>query len=114
MGIDPIAEMGKKFGVGIASGLDLPGEKRGLMPDEAFHDRVEKSTGGYQRGMALNTSIGQGSVLMHPLQLAMVYAGLINGGRMIEPRLVERVETADRRVERFAPTEGESPTRTGN
>ena len=114
MGIDPIAEMGKKFGVGIASGLDLPGEKRGLMPDEAFHDRVEKSTGGYQRGMALNTSIGQGSVLMHPLQLAMVYAGLINGGRMIEPRLVERVETADRRVERFAlaPTEGESPTRT--
>ena len=58
------------------------------MPDEAFHDRVEKSTGGYQRGMALNTSIGQGSVLMHPLQLAMVYAGLINGGRMIEPRLL--------------------------
>ena len=114
MGIDPIAEMGKKFGVGIASGLDLPGEKRGLMPDEAFHDRVEKSTGGYQRGMALNTSIGQGSVLMHPLQLAMVYAALVNGGRMIEPRLVERIETADRRVERFAlaPTQGENETRT--
>ena len=102
MGINPIAEMGTKFGVGVASGLELPGEKRGLMPDEAFHDRVEKSTGGYQRGMALNTSIGQGSVLMHPLQLAVVYAALVNGGRIIEPRIVERIETADKRVERFA------------
>ncbi len=102
MGINPIAEMGKKFGVGVASGLELPGEKRGLMPDEAFHDRVEKSTGGYQRGMALNTSIGQGSVLMHPLQLAVVYAALVNGGRIIEPRIVERIETADKRVERYA------------
>ena len=102
MGINPIAEMGTKFGVGVASGLELPGEKRGLMPDEAFHDRVEKSTGGYQRGMALNTSIGQGSVLMHPLQLAVVYAALVNGGRIIEPRVVERIETADKRVERFA------------
>ena len=102
MGINPIAEMGTKFGVGVASGLELPGEKRGLMPDEAFHDGVEKSTGGYQRGMALNTSIGQGSVLMHPLQLAVVYAALINGGRILEPRIVERIETADRRVERFA------------
>lgn len=112
MGLDPIAEMGKKFGVGIVSGLELPGEKRGLMPDEAFHDRVEKSTGGYQRGMALNTSIGQGSVLMHPLQLAVVYAALVNGGRIIEPRLVERIETADRRVERFALAAAETETET--
>jgi len=102
MGINPIAEMGTKFGVGVASGIELPGEKRGLMPDEAFHDRVEKSTGGYQRGMALNTAIGQGSILMHPLQLAVVYAALVNGGRIIEPRVVERIETADKRVERFA------------
>ena len=102
MGLNPIAEMGKEFNLGMTSGLALPGEKRGLMPDEAFHDRVEKSTGGYQRGMALNSSIGQGSVLMHPLQLAIVYAALVNGGKILEPRLVERIETADRRVERFA------------
>jgi penicillin-binding protein 2 len=68
------------------------------MPDEAFHDRVEKSTGGYQKGMALNTSIGQGSVLVTPLQLAVVYAAMANGGVVLEPQLVKRIETADFRV----------------
>ena len=68
------------------------------MPDEAFHDRVEKSTGGYQKGMALNTSIGQGSVLTTPLQLAVIYAAMANGGQMLRPQLVKRIETADFRV----------------
>ena len=70
------------------------------MPDEAFQIAFEKSTGGYQRGMALNTSIGQGSGADASTNWRWLYAALVNGGRMIEPRLVER--NADRRVERFA------------
>ena len=73
MGINEIARAGHEMGVGVQTGIELQGEKRGLMPDEAFHDRVEKSTGGYQKGMALNTSIGQGSVLTTPLQVAVMY-----------------------------------------
>ena len=102
MGINPIAEMGTKFGVGVASGLELPGEKRGLMPDEAFHDRVEKSpvaTSGAWRSIPPSVRARSSCI---PLQLAVVYAALVNGGRIIEPRIVERIETADKRVERFA------------
>ncbi|MBT6179051.1 MAG: penicillin-binding protein 2 [Deltaproteobacteria bacterium] len=98
MGINEIAKAGSELGLGSQTGIELRGEKRGLMPDEAFHDRVEKSTGGYQKGMALNTSIGQGSVLTTPLQMAVIYAAMANGGKMIKPQLVKRIETADFRV----------------
>lgn len=99
-GIDPIAAAGRELGLGRRTGIELRGEKPGLMPDEAFHDRVDRATGGYQRGMAVNTSIGQGSVLMTPLQLAVAYSALANGGRVLKPQLVERIETPDFRVVR--------------
>ncbi len=98
MGIDEIAKAGNEMGLGSRSGIELRGEKPGLMPDEAFHDRVEKSTGGYQKGMALNTSIGQGSVLTTPLQVAVIYAAMANGGKILRPQLLKRIETADFRV----------------
>ncbi len=100
MGINTIAEMGKKLGLGERSGISLRFEKRGIMPDEAFHDRVEKSTGGYQKGMAINTSIGQGSVLMTPLQLGMLYAAMANGGSVLRPQVIHHVDTADFRIRR--------------
>lgn len=98
MGINEIAKAGGRLGLGSQTGIEVRGEKPGLMPDEAFHDRVEKSTGGYQKGMALNTAIGQGSVLVTPLQMAVIYAAMANGGVMIKPQLVKRIETADFRV----------------
>ncbi len=100
MGIQPIAEAGRLFGVGERTGIALRGEKSGNMPDKAYHNRVERRSGGYQRGMALNTSIGQGAVLMTPLQVAVMYAALVNGGRVLEPQLVERIETPDFRIRR--------------
>ncbi|MED5463006.1 MAG: penicillin-binding protein 2, partial [Myxococcota bacterium] len=110
MGIEPIAEAGRFFGVGERTGIALRGEKPGNMPDKAFHNRVERRSGGYQRGMALNTSIGQGAVLMTPLQVAVMYAALVNGGRVLEPQLVERVETPDFRIRRRALVTGQGET----
>ena len=98
MGIEPIADMARRLGIGDRSGVALRGEKPGLAPDKAFHDRVEKKTGGYQRGMALNTSIGQGAVLATPLQLALAYGAVLNGGRLMRPRLTREVREADHRV----------------
>jgi penicillin-binding protein 2 len=100
MGIDPIAVVGKKLGLGLKTGIPLRGEKAGIMPNEAFHDRVDRKTGGYQKGMSLNTSIGQGSVLTTPLQMAVVYSAIANGGNVLVPQLIRRVETADFRVRR--------------
>jgi penicillin-binding protein 2 len=104
-GIDPIAQMARLLSFGMRTGIALRGEQPGNVPDEAFHNRVDASTGGYQRGMAINTSIGQGSLLVTPLQLATAYAAIANGRAVFTPQLVERIETADlRTTRRFVPT----------
>ncbi|MBC7794533.1 MAG: hypothetical protein H7Z43_12585, partial [Clostridia bacterium] len=99
-GIEPIARGARLLGFGSISGIPLRGERSGLIPDEAYHNRADKASGGYQKGMAINAAIGQGSVLVTPLQLAFAYATLGNGGTLYAPRLVERVESADLRIKR--------------
>ena len=98
LGINPMADVARNFQLGRVTTIPLPGEKPGLVPDEAFHDRVDHLTGGYQRGMAVNTAIGQGSNLVTPLQLLVAYTALLNGGVIYQPRIVERIESADFRV----------------
>lgn len=102
MGIDPIAEIGRELGLGQPTNLSVVGEVPGVLPSSEYHNRV--TPGGYQKGMALNTSIGQGDVNVTPLQLAMLYAAIANGGKLYQPQIVERIETSDGRpVEQFEP-----------
>ncbi|MDR0965521.1 MAG: penicillin-binding protein 2 [Myxococcales bacterium] len=93
MGVDPIAAVAKRFGFGVRPGLGLSPEVPGIVPTVAYYDRALKE--GYQRGLALNASIGQGDVNVSPLQLAMAYAALANGGTLHKPQLVRRIEKAD-------------------
>ena len=95
MGVDPIAAMARRFGFGVRPGLGISPEAPGIVPDVAYYNRTMKGQGGYQRGMALNASIGQGDVNVSPLQLAMAYAAIGNGGTLYRPQLVRRVEKAD-------------------
>ena len=92
IGIDPIAEMGRLFGLGTSTNFAVAAEVPGIMPDTAYHQRV--TPGGYTKGMALNTAIGQGDVNVTPLQLAVMYAAIANGGAVFKPQVVERVETS--------------------
>jgi penicillin-binding protein 2 len=96
LGIEPLAEAARTLGFGQKTGIALRGEQPGLVPDEAFHRR-----GGYVRGMAVNASIGQGSVMVTPLQLAVAYAALATGRRPATPQLVHRIESADWRSQRW-------------
>jgi penicillin-binding protein 2 len=96
VGIDPIAEVGKSLGLGAVTNLSGVGEVPGVMPDSAYHDRV--TPGGYTKGMALNTAIGQGDVNVTPLQLAVVYAAIANGGVVYQPQVVRQVVTPDGEV----------------
>ena len=98
LGLGPISEAARSLGLGSRTGIALRGEQPGIVPTEAFHNRVDAATGGYQRGMAINTSIGQGSLLVTPLQLANAYAALANGQSVFVPQLVHRIETADLRI----------------
>jgi len=100
MGIDALAAMGRRLGFGAKTGIALSNEQPGNMPDEAYHNKVDRVTGGYQRGMVINTSIGQGALLVTPVQLAMAYAAIANGKTLFAPQIVDRIETADFRVVR--------------
>ena len=85
VGIDRIAEMAKRFGLGQKTGIDLPGERPGLIPTRAW----KYATTGvpWQPGENLVAGIGQGYVLATPLQLAVMCARIASGGEAVTPRL---------------------------
>ena len=93
LGLDPIAEMGKALGLGSPTGIGVLAEVPGIMPSSEYHNKA--SPGGYTKGMALNSAIGQGDDNVTPLQMAMVYAAIANGGTLYKPQLVERIEGLD-------------------
>jgi penicillin-binding protein 2 len=85
VGVDAIAAMGARFGLGQPLGLDLPGELPGLMPTRAW--KRERLGQPWHQGETLVAGIGQGYVLATPLQLAVMTARLCNGGRAVRPWL---------------------------
>lgn len=87
-GIDPISEMANRLGLGVSLGIDLPAERRGLMPTRAW----KASTLGkpWTKGETVICGIGQGYVLSTPLQLAVMTARLANGVWAVTPRLARR------------------------
>ncbi len=92
-GIDRIAAMARALGLGDRTGLDLPGERPGLMPTREWK---LKATGiPWQLGETLVSGIGQGSVLATPLQLAVMTARLVNGGNAVVPRLTRELTARD-------------------
>jgi len=86
-GIDRIAAMANQFGLGAKLGIDLPGEKSGLMPTKRWKRGALDAP--WHQGETLIAGIGQGYVLATPLQLAVMTARLANGGIAITPRLTK-------------------------
>lgn len=92
-GIEAIAEMGNLFGIGQISGLGLSGERPGIMPSPAWKSKARGTV--WNPGETINTAIGQGDVLMTPMQLAIMTARMVNGGKKIIPRLLLNQEPSD-------------------
>ncbi|MEJ2698411.1 MAG: penicillin-binding protein 2, partial [Desulfuromonadales bacterium] len=90
VGIDRIAEMARKFGLGQPLGFRLEGEKGGLIPDRDWKRR-RFGTGWYDGETAI-AAIGQGYDLVTPLQLATMTAAVANGGTVFRPHVVKRIE----------------------
>jgi penicillin-binding protein 2 len=84
-GIDHIAAMARRFGFGAPLGLDIPGERGGLIPTRAW--KLATTGTPWQPGETLISGIGQGAVLATPLQLAAMAARLVTG-RAVVPHLV--------------------------
>ena len=85
VGIDRLAAMARRFGFGGVLGIDIPGERPGLIPSREW--KFATSGSAWTQGETLIAGIGQGSVLATPLQLATMVARLVTG-RAVTPRLV--------------------------
>jgi penicillin-binding protein 2 len=91
-----IAKYASAFGLGEATQIDLPGEKLGLIPQPKL--RRDKRVGGWHAGETVNMSIGQGAVLVTPMQIARFMSAVANGGVLWKPRLVQRIERPEKGV----------------
>ena len=85
LGIDRLAAMARRFGFGGALGLDIPGERPGLVPSREW--KLATSGAAWSPGETVIAGIGQGSVLVTPMQIATMAARLVTG-RAVVPRLV--------------------------
>ena len=97
IGIGTIHDYAEKMGFGRRTGVPLAGESTGLLPDPAWKLRVRNDA--WRAGDTANLAIGQGLLLVTPLQVAMYTAALANGGRLLAPRLVEQGEIIDNRYQ---------------
>lgn len=85
MGVDRIAEAAEALGLGAKTGIDLPGEKEGVIPSEAWSRSVRKSP--WYPGETISVAIGQGPLVVTPIQVAVHTAILACRGKKIVPRL---------------------------
>lgn len=90
IGVDNIAKMARRLGMGEKLDIGIAGEGAGLIPDRAWKSKRYNQP--WHQGETLNTSIGQGHTLATPLQLATMTARLINGGKALRPVLVRSIE----------------------
>lgn len=107
LGINPIAEVSRRFGLGSPTGGDLEDETSGLVPDSRWYD-AHFGAGKWTTGNIWNVSIGQGEILVSVLQMARAYSALANGSFLPAPRLRHHLEDAQgATVIPFSPSRGE-------
>ena len=102
VGVDRLAEMANKFGLGHKSNIEMEHEKGGLTPtkDWKYKNRGKK----WQDGETLSVAIGQGFNLVTPLQICLMTATIANGGKQYLPKIIEKVTDPDGNViEQFEP-----------
>ncbi len=96
-----IQDWARRLGYGAPTGIDLPGEAAGIMPDREWRERLHEQNpvafpnGEWYGGDLMNTVIGQGDLAATPLQMAVSYAALVNGGTVWRPRVVDHFVDAD-------------------
>ncbi len=104
LGLPRLEQAARDFGLGERTGVDLPQERKGLIPSASWYDR-RWGAGKWRKGLLLNLAIGQGELLVTPIQLALLAAEAGNGGHPLRPHLVREVRGA-RDVRPAKPTGG--------
>lgn len=86
LGVERVASYARAFGLGSPTGVDLPGEAAGLVPDSAWKREARDEP--WVLGDTYTLGIGQGFLSVTPLQMAVAAAALANGGEVLVPRIV--------------------------
>ncbi len=87
---DSIARYARLLGLGARTGIDIPGEEEGCVPDKEWKATVERDL--WLTGDTLNMVIGQGWLTVTPLQMAVATAAVANGGNVLQPRVVHKIQ----------------------
>jgi len=89
MGMQAIEDYSLRFALGAPTGIDLPAEGQGLIPNATWKEHRLKQP--WMPGDSVNASIGQGYVQMTPLQAVRMTAAVANGGYLVVPHLVQKI-----------------------
>jgi penicillin-binding protein 2 len=116
LGGQPLQKWARRMGLGHTTGIDVPGEDGGTIPDAAWRDRLNREEAACRKekhrpcgiadgtnrpwtvGDEVGLAIGQGDVQATPLQMAVAYSALANGNRRVRPHLGAAVEDAGGRL----------------
>lgn len=93
IGIEPICTKAKELGFGKATGVDLPRENTGFVPSKQWYEsRYGRNWG---KGIAANLSVGQGEILVTPLQILCFISGIATQGKVYTPTILSRAINSD-------------------
>jgi penicillin-binding protein 2 len=96
-----LQEWANRLGLGHKTGIDLPGESGGLVPSPRWRNRLfrkHQTDRPWTPGDDINLAVGQGDLQADPLQMAVAYAAIANGGRVLTPRIGLRIEDSSGRA----------------
>ncbi len=91
LNVDDLSLAARRFGFGQLTGIELPGEVSGLVPDREYYNK-RFGRGRWTQGYILNNVIGQGEFLVNMVQIARMTAAIANGGHLVTPHVVASVE----------------------
>jgi penicillin-binding protein 2 len=97
----PLQAWARRLGIGRRTGIDLPAEEPGRLPTPRWRNSWYKqklTDRPWSVGDNINLAVGQGDLLSNPLQMAVAYAAIANGGKVLRPRLGLRIEDASGRA----------------
>ncbi|HNR50113.1 MAG TPA: penicillin-binding protein 2 [Deltaproteobacteria bacterium] len=95
LGIDRISSFCQDMGLGRPTGIEFRDELAGLVPTREWKQKRFKEP--WQKGESVITAIGQGFTLVTPLQIAKVMSGIVNGGKVITPRILASTQMTQER-----------------
>jgi penicillin-binding protein 2 len=95
--LDRWHQMASDFGLGNRTGIDLPNETKGILPDSSYMNQV-LGKGNWGIGDLMSMGIGQGFLSFSPIQMAVVTAEIANNGYHIRPHIVKKIKEADGKV----------------